>query len=215
MSERTLQQQVLQEAQEAVAPLRLVVDDLVVQRAGKRRLVRIAVDDDLSALDPGDETTPVEPVALDTVADATRLIDAALESSDAMGPAPYVLEVTSPGLSRPLTQPRHFRRNVGRLITAQLREGGDVTGRIVAAGADGVRLSDVTGSGSAAGSGQAGRTGSGSDPGGNDPGERFVEYAALSRAQVQVEFNRPGAPENDEADELDADTDPHSEEQED
>ena len=63
--------------------------------------------------------------------------------------------------------------------------------------------------------GQAGRTGSGSDPGGNDPGERFVEYAALSRAQVQVEFNRPGAPENDEADELDADTDPHSEEQED
>lgn len=212
MSERTLQQQLLQEAQEAVAPLRLVVDDLVVQRAGKRRLVRIAVDDDLSSLDPGDETTPVEPVALDTVADATRLIDAALESSDAMGPAPYVLEVTSPGLSRPLTQPRHFRRNVGRLVTAQLRDGGDVTGRIAAAGADGVRLSDATGSGLVAGSGQAGRTGSGHDAGGNDPGERFVEYAALSRAQVQVEFNRPGAPENDD---LDDDTDPHSEEQED
>lgn len=209
MSERTLQQQVLQEAQEAVAPLRLVVDDLVVQRAGKRRLVRIAVDDDLSALDPGDETTPVEPVALDTVADATRLIDAALESSDAMGPAPYVLEVTSPGLSRPLTQPRHFRRNVGRLVTAQLRDGGEVTGRIAAAGADGVRLSGATGSGP---TGPAGHTGSGNDPGGNDPGEQFVEYAALSRAQVQVEFNRPGAPENDD---LDADTDPHSEEQED
>ncbi|WP_068434412.1 ribosome maturation factor RimP [Piscicoccus intestinalis] len=204
MSERTLQQQVLQEAQEAVAPLRLVVDDLVVQRAGKRRLVRIAVDDDLSSLDPGDETTPVEPVALDTVADATRLIDASLESSDAMGPAPYVLEVTSPGLSRPLTQPRHFRRNVGRLVTAQLRDGGEVTGRIAAAGADGVRLSGATGSGP---TGPAGHTGSG-----NDPGEQFVEYAALSRAQVQVEFNRPGAPENDD---LDADTDPHSEEQED
>lgn len=209
MSERTLQQQVLQEAQEAVAPLRLVVDDLVVQRAGKRRLVRIAVDDDLSSLDPGDETTPVEPVALDTVADATRLIDAALESSDAMGPAPYVLEVTSPGLSGPLTQPRHFRRNVGRLVTAQLRDGGEVTGRIAAAGADGVRLSGATGSGP---TGPAGHTGSGNDPGGNDPGEQFVEYAALSRAQVQVEFNRPGAPENDD---LDADTDPHSEEQED
>ena len=205
MSERTLQQQLLQEAQEAVAPLRLVVDDLVVQRAGKRRLVRIAVDDDLSSLDPGDETTPVEPVALDTVADATRLIDAALESSDAMGPAPYVLEVTSPGLSRPLTQPRHFRRNVGRLVTAQLREGGELTGRIAAAGADGVRLTDATGPAA------AGPTGS--RPGsGNDPGGRFVEYAALSRAQVQVEFNRPGAPENDD---LDDDTDPHSEEQED
>ena len=70
----------------------------------------------------------------------------------------------------------------------------------------------MAGSKRPAGSGQAGRTGSGSDPGGNDPGERFVEYAALSRAQVQVEFNRPGAPENDD---LDADTDPHSEEQED
>ena len=73
MSERTLQQQVLQEAQEAVAPLRLVVDDLVVQRAGKRRLVRIAVDDDLSALDPGDETTPVEQVPGKLTSDRHRV----------------------------------------------------------------------------------------------------------------------------------------------
>ena len=47
----------------------------------------------------GDETSPVAPVTLDAVADATRAIDAALEESDVLGQSPYILEVTSPGTS--------------------------------------------------------------------------------------------------------------------
>ena len=122
-----LERRVRDDVQQAVAPLGLLVDDLRITRAGKRRLVRIAVDDDLAGLAPGDETTPVPPVELDTVAEATRSIDNALDASDVLGSAPYVLEVTSPGTSRPLTEPRHFRRNVGRLVTLALTDGRLVT----------------------------------------------------------------------------------------
>lgn len=176
-----LERRVLDEARRAVAPLGLLVDDLRITRAGKRRLVRIAVDDDLTDLAPDDETSPVPPLALDTVAEATRAIDRELDASDVLGSAPYVLEVTSPGTSRPLTAPRHFRRNVGRLVALTLADGGTLTGRIVAAGADGLRLADPQAAG-------------------NDEAVRFVDYAALHRAQVQVEFTHAADDELDEAD---------------
>lgn len=203
----TLEQRVSAQAQDAVTPLGLLIDDLSIIRAGKRRLVRIAVDDDLSRLEPGDETSPVPPVALDTVADATRAIEAALEAADSMGQAPYVLEVTSPGTSRPLSLPRHFRRNVGRLVTAQRSDGTQLTGRIVAAGPDGLRLGLQPRDTFA-------RTAARSHPTDrNDAGPRFVEYAALTGAQVQVEFNRIDdiSDYSEEADGLDR----HDEEQED
>ncbi len=175
-----LERRVRDDVQQAVAPLGLLVDDLRITRAGKRRLVRIAVDDDLAGLAPGDETTPVPPVELDTVAEATRSIDNALDASDVLGSAPYVLEVTSPGTSRPLTEPRHFRRNVGRLVTLALTDGSTLAGRIVAAGAEGLRLADPKAAG-------------------NDEAVRFVDYAALHRAQVRVEFTH-AVDELDEAD---------------
>jgi ribosome maturation factor RimP len=96
--------------------LGLVVEDLAVTPAGKRRLVRIWLDRDLAGLEPGDQTSAIDPLSLDEVADATRVISAALDASDALGDAPYVLEVGSAGVDRPLTEPRHFRRNVTRLI---------------------------------------------------------------------------------------------------
>ncbi|GAB94724.1 ribosome maturation factor RimP [Kineosphaera limosa] len=218
----TLEERVREHAQEAVAPLGLVVDDLSIVRAGKRRLVRIAVDDDLSALAAGDETTPVPPVALDTVADATRAIDAALDAADPMGQAPYVLEVTSPGTSRPLTQPRHFRRNVGRLVKLALADGTTLLGRIAAAGEHGLHL-DLQPT-QAQGKHKNAAAGAKAGAAGNESAARFVDYAALTGAHVQVEFNR--ADEADEADEdyvddgadgdLEQDeTDSHSEEQED
>ena len=71
MSEdRDLEGRVRRDAQEAVAPLGLLVYDLSISRAGKRSVVRIAVDDDLSGVPDGDETSPVAPVTLDAVADA-------------------------------------------------------------------------------------------------------------------------------------------------
>ncbi|MGV1009007.1 MAG: ribosome maturation factor RimP [Dermatophilaceae bacterium] len=122
--------------QSPLAELGLLVEDVTVTPAGRRRVVRIAVDRDLSALDLPDGSTPVPPLALDEVAEATRVIEAALEPDDVSGPTPFVLEVSSPGVDRPLTAPRHLRRNVGRLILLRTVDGGQLTGRIRSVSAD-------------------------------------------------------------------------------
>ena len=171
----------------ALRELDLLIEDVAVTPAGKRRLVRIWIDrvvDESAA----DTTGVTEPLTLDEVADATRAVSDALDDSDAMGEQPYTLEVTSPGLDRPLIEPRHFRRNVGRLVTLTPLDGDPVTGRIVRAGARDLTL-DVP-------------------PAKKVPArsEDFA-YADVSRAVVQVEFSRPGAAATDEDDDaVDDDT---------
>ncbi|HSU74088.1 MAG TPA: ribosome maturation factor RimP, partial [Terrabacter sp.] len=86
-----------------LAPLGLVVEDVSVSPAGKRRLVRVLVDSDISSLDASDTTSRVAPLSLDAVADATRAVGDELDAGDVMGQSPYVLEVSSPGVGRPLT----------------------------------------------------------------------------------------------------------------
>lgn len=97
----------------------LVIEEVTVTPAGKRRVVRVLVDRDLGSLGLGadDATSRIPPMTLDEVADATRIIDAELDAADSGtdGPA-YTLEVSSPGIGRKLTEFRHFRRNVGRLL---------------------------------------------------------------------------------------------------
>ena len=73
------------------------LEDVTVTPAGKRSLLRVVVDAD-------------DGVSLDDVATVSRTVSAALDTSDVMGSGPYVLEVTSPGVDRPLTEPRHWRR---------------------------------------------------------------------------------------------------------
>jgi ribosome maturation factor RimP len=106
------------------------LEDLVVSRAGRRHLLRVVVDADGG-------------ISLDEVAELSRDISAALDRAEEAGgeftAGEYVLEVGSPGVDRPLTQPRHWRRNVGRLVAVTA---GDhrLTGRIMAADDGGVTL---------------------------------------------------------------------------
>lgn len=157
-----------------IAELGLIIEDVTVTPAGKRRLVRIWLDRDISGLDPADETSVVEPLSLDEVAEATRVISTALDASDATGEAPYVLEVGSPGVDRRLVEPRHFRRNVTRLVEIWRVEGalGDpLVGRLVAAGpAEATVLAAATK---------------------KEPEAKLrIPYAEIARAHVQVEFAR-------------------------
>src|SRR3954468_4784280 len=101
-------------------PLRalgLDIEAVEITPAGKRRILRVAVDKDGG-------------VTLDEVADATREVNRVLDESDVMGEHPYTLEVTSRGVDRPLTLPRHWRRNAGRLVKVTFADGTDATGRI-------------------------------------------------------------------------------------
>src|ERR1700735_5086721 len=102
--------------------------------AGKRRLLRIVVDGDHG-------------VSLDDAADVSREISAMLDGANAPGEVPYTLEVPSPGVARPLTEPRHWRRGVGRLVKVKVAGDGTVEGRILAAGADGGPLDAGQGGG--------------------------------------------------------------------
>ena len=139
-----------------------------VTPAGKRRVARITVERPVADA-VGD--TPVEPLTLDEIADATRLVSDALDSSDVMGSQPYTLEVSTPGTDRPLTEPVHFRRLVGRLVEVTLADG-QVTGRVLATTADGVDL-HVKGTKRSA------------------PHTQHIPFADITRAVAQVEFTRP------------------------
>jgi ribosome maturation factor RimP len=125
--------------------------------AGKRRVLRVVVDSDHG-------------VSLDDAADVSREISALLDASNALGDVPYTLEVSSPGVDRPLTEPRHWRRARGRLVRVKVTGEGSVEGRLLAADADGVTLGTVL-------NGQA-------------SGERRFPYADLGAGSVQVEFGR-------------------------
>ncbi len=93
-----------------------------VTSAGRRSVVRVVVDRDGG-------------VDLDAVAEVSRAVSSVLDAAEELGESPYVLEVTSPGVDRPLTEPRHWRRNKGRLVKV-----GELTGRITAVTEDAVSI---------------------------------------------------------------------------
>ena len=122
----------------AVAAMGMDLEGVRITSAGRRRLLRVVVDADGG-------------VSLDDIAQVSRELSAELDASAAMGEAPYTLEVSSPGVDRPLTQPRHWRRAVGRLVTAPLTSqtpfetdapavGPAIEGRVTGADEHGVRI---------------------------------------------------------------------------
>ena len=120
--------------------------------AGKRRILRVAIDKDGG-------------VTMDDIADATREVSRLLDDTNVMGAQAYTLEVSSPGVDRPLTLPRHWRRNTGRLVKVTYADGEPVIGRITATD-DGGAVLDVEGT------------------------EHRVAYAAVKKAKVQIEFKK-------------------------
>ena len=144
------------------------LEDLHLSRAGRRFVVRVLVDTDGG-------------ISLDDVAVISRAISDALDTAEESGgellTGEYQLEVGSPGVDRPLTEPRHWRRNTGRLV-----EVNGLIGRVVSADDKGVVL-DVDGT------------------------TRALGFAELGAGKVQIEFKRLDEAEFDESDEEDDDED--------
>jgi len=115
----------------AVAAAGYDLEDFVVARVGRRYLVRVIVDGDAG-------------VSLDGVADVSRGVSDAIDALEAagggFGKVSYTLEVSSPGVDRPLTEPRHWRRNIGRLVKVTVRHQAPLTARIAEVGEAGVVL---------------------------------------------------------------------------
>lgn len=133
----------------------LELDALDVTPVGKRAILRITVD--------GDGPEGKGPL-LDDIAAASQAVSAALDESPAVGQQPFTLELSSRGVSKPLTETKHYRRNTGRLVKLWLGDE-EVLGRIVGAEDDSVAL-DVNGEVSR------------------------IPLDQVSKAVVQVELNR-------------------------
>ena len=140
-----------------LSALGLDVEAVEITPVAKRRLLRVAVDKDGG-------------VTHDDLVEADREVSRVLDESDVMGEHPFTLEVTSRGVDRPLTLPRHWRRNEQRLVKVTTTGGEVLTGRIVACDETTARL-DVSGA------------------------TREVGYADVAKALVQIEFNRPDSQE--------------------
>src|SRR5579875_1239602 len=151
------------------AALGMDLESVRVTAAGRRRLLRVVVDKDGG-------------VSLDEVAHLSRELSAALDASGVMGEMPYTLEVSSPGVGRPLTQPRHWRRAAGRLARVHVASSGTIQGRVVAADEAAVIL-DVGGEHRTFGYPDLG------------PGEVLVEFGNVGEGPVAQEpgTRGPGA----------------------
>ena len=127
-----------------------LIEDLSVTAAGKRRVVTVLVDHE------------ERPLTLDEVTALSRLISERLDSLTLLGDAPFTLEVSSPGVDRPLTKVRHWRKNVGRLVKVVLVDGKVITGRIESFDCDPVI------------------------------DEKKVPLGEIKRATIEIEFKRKG-----------------------
>ncbi|MDX3588657.1 ribosome maturation factor RimP [Streptomyces europaeiscabiei] len=136
----------------------LDLEEIAVDSVGRKRVLRVVVDSD-------------EGADLDAVADVSRALSAKLDETDAMGQAEYTLEVGTPGAERALTEHRHYRRAVDRLVKFTLREDGELIARILTVDDDGLDL-EVPG------------------VKGRKATARRLAFDEIDRARVQVEFNR-------------------------
>jgi len=137
----------------AVTRAGFILEDVTVTPVGKRRLVSVVVD--------CENRNP----SLDEVTVVSKEVSSILDSYSLMGDMPFTLEVTTPGVDRPLTELRHWRKNVGRLVKITPVTGEKYAARIIAVNPRDVVLE-------------------------SQGKEINVPFADITRAQIEVEFNR-------------------------
>jgi ribosome maturation factor RimP len=137
----------------AVTRAGFVLEEVTVTPVGKRRLVAVVVD--------CEDRNP----SLDEVTVVSKEVSAILDNYTQMGEMPFTLEVTTPGIDRPLTQGRHWKKNVGRLVKITPKTGEKYIGRIASVKDNAVTI-EIKGK------------------------ESEISFAEISRAQIEVEFNR-------------------------
>lgn len=143
----------------AVTEAGYFLEEVHIASPGSHRIVTCVVDGQ-------------SPLNLDQVTVISRTISELLDAADFMGETPFTLEVTSPGVDRPLTQPRHWRKNLTRLIKVNLNDGSVITGRLAEFDETSAKLIE------------------------NIKGrikEHTVAFADIKRAVVEIEFNRKDA----------------------
>ena len=154
----SLSEKITELVQPAVESAGFFLEDVHVLSPGSHRIITCIVDGQT-------------PLNLDQVTSVSRNISELLDTADFMGETAFTLEVTSPGVDRPLTLPRHWQKNLKRLVKVVYLDGSVVSGRISAVEESHVFLiEDIKGKSK----------------------EHTVAFADVKRATVEIEFNRKG-----------------------
>ena len=133
-----------------IESLGFYLEDLNITSAGRRSMLTVIVDGDTH-------------LTLDQVTSVTKAIGEIVENIQSLGQTPFTLEVTSPGIDRPLTKPRHWKKNVDRLVKVVLQDKSEVKGRIKDSNQETVTLDD-----------------------------KLIKFADIKRATLEVEFKQAG-----------------------
>jgi ribosome maturation factor RimP len=154
----SLSEKITELVQPAVEKAGFFLEDVHVVSPGKHRIITCIVDG-------------LTPLNLDQVTTVSRDISELLDAADFMDDSAFTLEVTSPGVDRPLTLPRHWHKNLNRLVKVVTQDGSVVNGRVTTVEDSSVVLiEDIKGKSK----------------------EHTVFFADVKRATVEIEFNRKG-----------------------
>ena len=134
----------------AINALGFYIEDITITSAGRRSLITVIVDGDTH-------------LSLDQVTVATKAISEIMETISAVGDNSFTLEVTSPGLDRPLTKARHWQKNINRLVKVVLLDGSEIKGRIK-------NINEVS----------------------TTVDEKNINYSDIKRATLEIEFKQVG-----------------------
>ena len=134
----------------AINALGFYIEDITITSAGRRSLITVIVDGDTH-------------LSLDQVTVATKAISEIMETISAVGDNSFTLEVTSPGLDRPLTKVRHWQKNINRLVKVVLLDGSEIKGRIK-------NVNEVSAT----------------------VDEKNINYSDIKRATLEIEFKQVG-----------------------
>ena len=151
-----LKNQISDAVRPAIEAQGVYLEDVHVATPGNHRIITVIIDGDSS-------------LNLDQVTVVTKAVSEVLDAASFMGEAPFTLEVTSPGVDRPLTLPRHFAKNLTRLLKVTLQDGTAISGRLTSNAEDSIVLT-VTEK--------------------KETKEVSIAIADIKRALVEIEFNR-------------------------
>ena len=134
----------------ALSNLGFYLEDITITSAGRRSMITVIVDGDTH-------------LSLDQVTVVTKAIGEIVENIQSLGESAFTLEVTSPGLDRPLTKPRHWRKNIDRLVKIILLDGKEIKGRVKV-------VSEIT----------------------VTVDEQVINFSEIKRATLEIEFKQVG-----------------------
>ena len=134
----------------AIESLGFYLEDLNITSAGRRSMLTVIVDGDTH-------------LTLDQVTSVTKAIGEIVENIQSLGQTPFTLEVTSPGIDRPLTKPRHWKKNIDRLVKVVLQDTSEVKGRIKDSNKETATIDD-----------------------------KLIKFTDIKRATLEVEFKQAG-----------------------